>query len=113
MATVRGSYPNFAWALPFRHLTATALAVMMAGSLVSTAGAQVPPTSQIPEKIEPPLSPPSKDDKEQQFNRKDGVIRPPSNIDPEMETKPRDKGARTPVIPPPGSPGGDENTKPK
>jgi hypothetical protein len=109
MVEVRG-YSKFAWALPFRYPAATALAVMLAGSLASTAGAQVPPTSQIPEKIEPPLSPSPKDGNDHQFKRQDGVIQPPSNIDPEMENKPRDKGARTPVIPPPG---GDEKAKPK
>lgn len=112
MANVRSSYPTFTSVLPFRT-AATAMAVILAGSLATTAEAQAPPASSIPEKIEPPLSPSPKDGAEQQFNHEDGVVRPPGNIDPKMETKPEDKGARTPVIPPPGSPGGDENVKPK
>jgi len=41
-----------------------------------------------------------------------GVICPPTGVDPEMH-KPAPGGGRTPVIPPPGSPGGDQNTVPK
>jgi len=41
-----------------------------------------------------------------------GVICPPAGVDPEMH-KPAPGGGRTPVIPPPGSPGGDQNTVPK
>jgi hypothetical protein len=37
----------------------------------------------------------------------DGVICPPPGVDPEMAVKPPRTGSRTPVIPPPGSPGGD------
>ena len=112
MAKVRGSYPKFTWALPFGR-AAIAMAVILANSFAWTAGAQAPPASPIPEKIEPPLSPSLKEGNQQQFNHENGVVRPPSDIDPEMETKPDDRGARTPVIPPPGSPGGDENVKPK
>lgn len=112
MAKVRGSYSKLTWVRPFRT-AATAVAVVLAGSLAIAAEAEAPPDSSIPEKIEPPLSPSPKDGNQQQFNHEDGVVRPPGNIDPKMETKPGDTGARTPVIPPPGSPGGDENVKPK
>jgi hypothetical protein len=43
--------------------------------------------------------------------RSDGVLCPPS-VDPEITVPPRG-GGRTPVIPPPGSPGGDPNVQPK
>jgi hypothetical protein len=43
--------------------------------------------------------------------RTDGVICPP-NVDPKIETPPADTG-RTPVVPPPGSPGGDPTVRPK
>ena len=44
--------------------------------------------------------------------RSDGVICPPEHVDPEIkvETPP---GGPMPVIPPPGSPGGDPNIHPK
>lgn len=46
--------------------------------------------------------------------RSDGVLCPPAGIDPEMHTPPPNpSGSTMPVIPPPGSPGGDPNTRPK
>jgi hypothetical protein len=42
----------------------------------------------------------------------DGVMCPPSNIDPQMHKDAPD-GGRTPVLPPPGSPGGDPSLRPK
>jgi len=44
--------------------------------------------------------------------RSDGVLCPPAGIDPEMRAPTPDAG-KTPVIPPPGSPGGDPNLRPK
>jgi hypothetical protein len=47
-----------------------------------------------------------------QLARSDGVICPPGNVDPEMRA-PTPGGGNTPVIPPPGSPGGNPNVQPK
>ena len=44
--------------------------------------------------------------------RSDGVLCPPAGIDPEIRAPTPDTGD-TPVIPPPGSPGGDPNVRPK
>ena len=41
-----------------------------------------------------------------------GVICPPHEVDPDIN-RPAPGGGRTPVIPPPGSPGGDQNVQPK
>jgi len=41
-----------------------------------------------------------------------GVLCPPSGIDPDMHA-PTPDGGTTPVIPPPGSPGGNPNVLPK
>ncbi len=41
-----------------------------------------------------------------------GVICPPSNVDPEMQ-KSAPGGGKMKVIPPPGAPGGDQRTIPK
>src|SRR4051812_19656587 len=51
----------------------------------------------------PPNDPPS-----EKLDRPDGVTRPPANIAPDMSVRPPvpDPGT-TPVIPAPGSPGGD------
>ena len=49
-----------------------------------------------------------------ELDRSNGVIRPPQQIDPEMQVTPPDPGSqRTPVIPPPGSPGGNQQIQPK
>lgn len=44
--------------------------------------------------------------------RSNGVICPPSELDPDIHV-PAPGGGRTPVIPPPGSPGGDPSVQPK
>ena len=41
-----------------------------------------------------------------------GVICPPAGVDPEMQQRPPQGGAMK-VIPPPGSPGGDQSVQPK
>ncbi len=46
------------------------------------------------------------------LSRSGGVLCPP-NVDPDMKTPPPQNGGRMPVIPPPGSPGGDPSVKPK
>src|SRR6266513_99212 len=43
--------------------------------------------------------------------RSDGVLCPPAGVDPEMHAPAPDAG-KTPVIPPPGSPGGDPTIRP-
>ena len=45
--------------------------------------------------------------------KSDGVLCPPSGVDPDMHAPAPDTGGNTPVIPPPGSPGGDPNVRPK
>jgi hypothetical protein len=44
--------------------------------------------------------------------RSNGVLCPPAGVDPEMRA-PTPDGGNTPVIPPPGSPGGDPTVRPK
>lgn len=48
-----------------------------------------------------------------QLARSDGVICPPGHVDPEIHQPTPPGGAAMPVIPPPGSPGGDPSIKPK
>jgi hypothetical protein len=50
----------------------------------------------------------------QQLSRSKGVIQPPAGIDPGIETPAPQPNVQTmPVIPPPGSPGGDPSIQPK
>jgi hypothetical protein len=44
--------------------------------------------------------------------KSDGVLCPPSGVDPEIRA-PTPQGGNMPVIPPPGSPGGDPTIRPK
>jgi hypothetical protein len=44
--------------------------------------------------------------------RSNGVLCPPAGVDPEIRAPTPDAG-KTPVIPPPGSPGGDPSLRPK
>jgi hypothetical protein len=45
--------------------------------------------------------------------KSDGVMCPPAGVDPEIRAPTPDAGTTTPVIPPPGSPGGDPSVRPK
>ncbi len=47
-----------------------------------------------------------------QLSRSKGIICPPAGVDPGIAAPPVG-GGRTPVIPPPGTPGGDPNIIPK
>ena len=57
----------------------------------------------------PPLSGTTSSD----LARSGGVITPPDDVDPHMKRMPPHSGDRMPVIPPPGTPGGDQSVKPK
>jgi hypothetical protein len=46
----------------------------------------------------------------ERLDRSDGVIRP-RNVDPEMDVRPPATADKMPVVPPPGSPGGDPMVK--
>jgi hypothetical protein len=45
--------------------------------------------------------------------RSDGVLCPPPGIDPEIRAPTPPDAGNTPVIPPPGSPGGNQDVRPK
>ncbi len=45
--------------------------------------------------------------------RSDGILCPPAGVDPAMHAPTPESGSNTPVIPPPGSPGGDPTVRPK
>lgn len=106
-----------------RLMTLTLAASLMAGSALAQAGpdARDPnmpdPRNTIPEKIEPrdPATTGSVGADEtlsNRLNRTDGVIRPPMGTTPDMSITPPDTGT-TPVIPPPGAPGGNQAIQPK
>jgi hypothetical protein len=55
---------------------------------------------------------PAPDNLSGRLAQSDGVICPPPAVDPEMKL-PTPQTGNTPVIPPPGSPGGDPSVRPK
>ena len=55
---------------------------------------------------------PAQENLSEKLARTDGVICPPPDLDPAIRM-PAPGGGRTPVIPPPGSPGGDPSVRPK
>ncbi len=55
-----------------------------------------------------------RDNPSEKLDKSGGVIKPGENIDPKMQVAPPDPGpTSTPVIPPPGTPGGNPNVVPK
>jgi hypothetical protein len=50
----------------------------------------------------------------EKLDRSKGVLQPPSGVDPEIHVPaPEPNPQTTPVIPPPGTPGGNQNVQPK
>jgi hypothetical protein len=71
---------------------------------------QIPP-SQAP--VQPENAKPGETLSEQ-LDRSGGVIKPPTGVDPKIEAPaPEPNPGKMPVVPPPGSPGGDPNVQPK
>jgi hypothetical protein len=60
-----------------------------------------------------PVVPPASGTSSSDLNRSGGVIAPPAGIDPEIKQTPPATGATMPIIPPPGTPGGNPAVKPK
>lgn len=79
------------------------MAIAAGLSLASAAGVAAQGTQTAP-----------KDNPSEKLDQSRGVIKPSDNIDPKMQVNPPDPGpTSTPVIPPPGSPGGNPNVVPK
>jgi hypothetical protein len=55
----------------------------------------------------------SEDDASDKLARTDGVICPPPGLDPRIHAPAPDSDSEMPVVPPPGSPGGRPDARPK
>lgn len=108
--------------------------VLLLGALVSTGPSAVwaqagSAQAETPQPLVPPdrtvcppdttgQNPPRLGDNSRDQNLSDrladskGVICPPAGVDPGLSAPPPG-GGRTPVIPPPGTPGGDQSVQPK
>lgn len=75
------------------------------------------PKDTIPEKVEPAdpaTTGTTRGTLSDKLEKSDGVIRPPANMDPEITVPaPVPNPGTTPVIPPPGTPGGNPTIEPK
>jgi hypothetical protein len=60
-----------------------------------------------------PTPPPASGNLSNELSRSGGVITPPAGVDTEMKQTPPPSGSTMPVIPPPGTPGGNPAIKPK
>ena len=87
----------------------TWLIVAALAGLGASAVAAERPAEQPNQPVEPPAIGSSSSD----LSRSGGVIRPPADVDPQMKQMPPSSGDRMPVIPPPGTPGGNPSAKPK
>ena len=87
----------------------TWLIVAALAGLGASAIAAERPAEQPNQPVEPPAIGSSSSD----LSRSGGVIRPPADVDPQMKQMPPSSGDRMPVIPPPGTPGGNPSVKPK
>jgi hypothetical protein len=60
-----------------------------------------------------PAVPPASGSSSSELSRSGGVITPPVGVDPQMKQTPPPSGDSMPVVPPPGTPGGNPAIKPK
>jgi hypothetical protein len=108
------------WSVAIASL-ALVVGVVVATARIAPAQERAPapaPTLQKPEADAPkqtPSLPATGESLSEKLDRGDGVIRPPGGVDPGIHAAPKDPGAGSamPVIPPPGSPGGDPSVRPK
>jgi hypothetical protein len=87
------------------------MAVCLAAMLASASAQMQTPQKDVPTAPEDanPAEPLS-----DKLSRNQGVIRPPADVDPKIHTEaPNPDPQTTPVIPPPGSPGGNQDVQPK
>jgi hypothetical protein len=89
------------------------LGVAMLASALATGAALAQVDRDRQPKSETEGQAPSSGNPSERLNRTDGVIQPPRDVDPQMQVPPPESGSRTPVIPPPGTPGGDPSIEPK
>lgn len=124
----RAGAVGFPAALWYGGLLAAASLVPLI-ALVTAAAAQTPPRQlppTPPEVMEPPNENPAptpdtstegskpKEPLSKELREGEGVIEPPRGVDPKIEKPvPEDFKGKTPVIPPPGEPGGRQDQQPK
>jgi hypothetical protein len=105
-----GARSRTSWGLRFAGLAVVAACPL---PIMPAAHAAEPPGSAVDRGNQPSTDAGPSDNLSERLNQSGGVIKPPENVDPGLQKKPPDDSSKMPVIPPPGSPGGDPNVKPK
>ena len=90
-----------------------AIAAAVGGFLAIAALAADPSERAGTDQTTPPVAPPASGSSSSDLGRSGGVITPAPTVDPQMKRTPPPAGDNMPVIPPPGTPGGDPSIKPK
>ena len=85
-------------------LLALALLAGTASGVVAQSAAEQP---------EKPAIPPASGSTSQDLEKSGGVVKPPENVDPGFAKAPPPSAAKTPIVPPPGTPGGNPEIQPK
>ena len=94
-----------------RMMWAIAAAVGGFGAIAASAA---DPTGRMgTDQTKPPIAPPASGTSSSDLGRSGGVVTPPPGVDPQMKRTPPPSGDSMPVIPPPGTPGGNPSIKPK
>ena len=94
------------------RINLVAAAVVLAFG-AAAAVADEPSREGTPAEPRTPTVPPASGTLSTDLNRSGGVIKPPAGVDPEIKQTPPQTGAKMPVIPPPGTPGGNPGVQPK
>jgi len=90
-----------------------AIAAVVAGVGTIAAWAADPSERPVTDQPAPPTIPPLSGTTSSDLARSGGVITPPADVDPQIKRVPSHSADPMPVIPPPGTPGGDPSVKPK
>lgn len=104
-----------------RNFLILALAPALVAGVMLTASSQrsaaqapgaAPPASEAP--AAKPSDKPNNEPLSKKLDKNEGVLKPPSGVDPEIHKEPpASTGDKMPVIVPPGEPGGDQSIQPK
>lgn len=87
--------------------------IWLIAAILAVIGASAVAAERPVDQPNPPAQPPASGSTSSELNRSGGVIKPPSDVDPQIKQTPPTSGDRMPVIPPPGTPGGNPAVKPK
>ncbi len=85
---------------------------LSASALTADPRSQAPPPEAVPQAGQTPGSG-SSEPLGDRLERSNGVIRPPTGVDPGLTQPPPRTGSRTPIIRPPGTSGGRSSLNPK